>query len=259
MFPIQTDSFDKEEESSIANKPPSLTQIGRQSHLSFMNNQMDKVQSAKAPPQSDDLTSNASVLYQPPTEIRVVSLFKDLPILKKTFGVFSLFTDHGLNDPDEWITQLVAHLESFYSDPNEVIKYFQSFLDKDFQVWFFSLDESKKSSLKDLKREFLHQATTFQREQHKLCDLPKDAFLVKLKKIDSKLVQSIQDEPLVTYFKHKFICYSKALPKHDKTTVTSKIIFQLDDDDLIKKFYPLRSDELATILLFAQFEDKKKS
>lgn len=40
--------------------------------------------------------------------------------------------------------------------------------------------------------------------------------------------------------------------------MTKKIVFQLDDDKLVDKFYRFLKDDVATILEYAKLEDQNK-
>lgn len=183
------------------------------------------------------------------------SIYRDLPKLKDQFGEFTLFTSNGINDYDGWINNLIGYLKYSYDSPDDFIQYFQGFLDRNYQNWFFGLDDSKKANLTVLKTEFLSKSVCFERDQHELCDLKKDAFLEKIK---SELSKEVADQPLVTYFQQKLLCHSKAMPKLAKLTTLVRIIFQLGDPELIDRFYPMRCDSIKTILSRAQFEDKLK-
>lgn len=186
------------------------------------------------------------------------TVFEDLPRLRDLFGVFHLFGDQGKNDPDAWMNRMIVHLENNYSSPDDICSYLHSFLSGELKQWYFGLDVQKKKELATVRTEFVEKCFVIEREQHKLCDLDKDAFLAKLKvdrKSDKKLLKAIDEQPLLTFFKEKFIVFAKVHPLLDCLSVATKIIFQLKDDGLVRKFYPCRADRLTDILERAEFED----
>lgn len=190
------------------------------------------------------------------------TIFEDLPRLRDLFGVFHLFGDRGKNDPAAWLSRIIVHLETNYPSPDDFCSHFHGFLSVEFKTWYFGLDESKKKDLASVKVEFVEKCFAIERAQHKLCDLSKDKFLAQLKldrPSDKKLLDSIKEKPLLTFFKEKFIVFAKVHPLLDCLSVATKIIFQLEDDGLVRKFYPSRADELTDILGRAEFEDSKKT
>ena len=72
-------------------------------------------------------------------------------------------------------------------------------------------------------------------------------------------MKAIEDYPTLTFFKEKLIVYAKIFPSIQHIQLTTKIIFQLEVDDLISKFYPLRADSLSITLLSAKLQDELSS
>lgn len=194
---------------------------------------------------------------KPSKALRLSSFYNDLPALKKRFGVFSITVG-----AEEWIANLVGHLKQNYEEPDDFIQYFQSLLDKPFQKWFFALPKAKKATLAELKREFLAKCMEYEREQYEMCDLKKKEFLVKLKSDPDIDQTKLENKPLYTYFEQKLRIHAKMLPSLDKSSTIVRIIFQLDDKDLIEIFYPMKGDAslegLQTILNRAEFQDSLK-
>lgn len=153
----------------------------------------------------------------------------------------------------------MSYLKQYYEEPDDFIKHFQSLLDKPFQKWFFALDKNKKATLGDLKREFLAKCLEYEREQHELCDLKKKEFLEKLKGDPDVDQTRLQEKPLYSYFEHKLRIHTKMLPSLNRSSTLVRIIFQLDDTDLIEKFYSMKHDAsvegVKTLLNRAEFED----
>jgi hypothetical protein len=184
------------------------------------------------------------------------SVYAELEKLRKELGIFSLFGNTGVNDADMWITKVENHMVNNYNCPNDLLHYFHSFLnDNDLKIWFYKLTDDKKSDFSRFKPIFIAKCLDLEIIIHDLVDLKKNQFLAKLKILYPKLTNEIDSSPLTTYFTQKFLMYSKLFPQLNKELGTKKIIFQLEDKELIKKFYNFRKDNLKTIISFAELED----
>lgn len=251
---IFLESFDEDDESDLI-KSNNL-------QLSLMNDRPSQLlpeSSLLTVPRNDQIgqLSQPGQLGQKSLIFNTIN--QDIVKLKKMFGKFTLFSDNGMNNPDQWIKMIFTYLNNNYVYPNDIFAYFHSFLDDEFQLWYFKLDANSKTSFEKFIPVFLDQSLKEEIDYYKLVDAEKNAFFDLLKKRtnDKKLLDSITKYPLETYFKKKFLVYSKTMNELSNIKMSKKIILQLADNDLIKKFYNLHNDDIVTILRFAKLEDEK--
>ena len=145
-----TESFEDDNDDFLADvnkstpRPLNLSDVGRQ--LAFYKSVPDQQASAS-------ITGCPQSMGKPPASIqlKINTVFKELPELKRLFGVFQLFSG---TDAEQWVDMIVGYLNHNFQSPNEFCKYFQSFLERDFQIWWFGLPAEQKEDLGKLKSAF---------------------------------------------------------------------------------------------------------